>query len=133
MISFVNGRHGTPDYDFTEESETALGAFLVGDIQTGGDWLLSMLARLDDVRAGRSAREDWSGNSWIAEVEPDGLHLHDIYSGDWQGHYPLADAIEVMLRYWAFLTTHSSGGWKQRHLTEWEAKNSRPHPLQAAL
>lgn len=133
MISFVRSKHNTPDYDFTDESETALGAFLVGDIQTGGDWLLDMLAWLEDVRAGRSSREDWSGNSWVAEVKPDGLHLHDAYSDDWEGHYPLADAIEVMLRYWTFLSTHSSGGWKQRQLTEWETRNSRPHPLHPAL
>ncbi|MER6816949.1 hypothetical protein ABT299_47490 [Spirillospora sp. NPDC000708] len=133
MISFVNSVHNTPDYRFTDESETALGAFLVGDVQTGGDWLLDMLARVDDVRAGRSREEDWSGNSWAAQVRPDGLHLFDIMSDDWEGHYAAADAIEVMLRYWAFLADHSSSGWKQRELTKWEERHARPHPLRSAL
>lgn len=93
MISFANGVHGAPDHRFTDESETALGAFLVGDVQTGGDWLLDMLAWAEDVRAGRSPEEDWSGNSWVAEVRPDGLHLFDTLSDDCEGHYALADAL----------------------------------------
>lgn len=133
MISFLVGAGGAPGYDFTDASETALGAFLVGDIQTGGDWLLDMLAWMEDVRAGRSREEDWSGNSWVAEVRPDGLHLFDALSDDWEGHYALADATEVMLRYWAFLADHSSGGWKQRELAKWEEEHSRPHPLGGAL
>jgi hypothetical protein len=133
VITFVDGPNSAPEYAFTDESETALGAFLVGDVQTGGDWLLDMLAWTEDVRAGRSLEEDWSGNSWVAEVRPDGLHLFNTLSDDWEGHYALAEAIEVMLRYWAFLAANSSAGWKQRELTKWEQKHSRPHPLHPAL
>ncbi|QKG23570.1 hypothetical protein [Actinomadura verrucosospora] len=133
MIRFVDGPHGAPDYAFTDASETALGAFLVGDVQTAGDWLLDLLAWTEEVRAGRSREEDWSGNSWVAELRPDGLHLFDTLSDDWEGHYALADASEVMLRYWRFLADRSSAGWTQRELTNWEHERSRAHPLRPVL
>ncbi|MDL4816856.1 hypothetical protein [Actinomadura opuntiae] len=49
------------------------------------------------------------------------------------GHYPLADASEVMVRYWAFLAGHSSVGWKRRELAGWEARRSRRHPVRDVL
>jgi hypothetical protein len=131
MISFVNDGDGYPSYAFTEESETAFGSFLTSDVQTSGGWLLDFLAWTEDVRVGRVPVESWSGNSWHARIDEEGVHLHDQYTEDWEGHYPLSQAQEILLSYWAFLA--SGPDWKRAELARWEAGNGREHPLRAGL
>ena len=95
---------------------------LTSDVQYAEIWCLRILAWIEDLLAGRSDRQEWDGNSWSAQLTSGGLHLQDHFSGDWQGDYSLAEAHDIVLKYFAFLKPGSTE--REAAIVEWEADNA---------
>ncbi|WP_329259050.1 hypothetical protein OG417_21890 [Actinoallomurus sp. NBC_01490] len=130
-IAFGRNEHGAPTFEVTDDSYGAIGSLLTSDVQNVPPWSLDLLARVEDVRAGRSAEESWQGNSWGVRITPRGLYLQDLYS-DWSENYPLDAAHDVMIKYWMFLTAGSPNE-ATAEVNEWEAKAGRAHPCRPHL
>jgi hypothetical protein len=131
VIRFYRGDFNAPSFDVTDDAYSAIGSLMTSDVQNVGGLCLDLLAWAEDLRAGRLEHQSWHGNSWAAEMTPQGVALSDLYSDDWQGNYSLSEAHEVMLTYWNFLSPTNDE--KSREMAEWESEFGRVHPCRPHL
>ena len=130
-FTFLRDQYNGPDYRVLDDAYSALGSMLVSDVQNDTLWCLRILGWVEDMRSGRPSNDQWGGNSWSAELAPDGLHLQDLYSDDWRGDYSLDEAHDVVLKYFDFLAPGT--GEKERAIAAWEAEAGRVHPCRPHL
>lgn len=127
MLRFYRDeRSGVPCFVPADDTYSALGSLMTGDIGNSGFGLLELLEGIELVRLDQSPREEWEGNGWAGAIRPDGLHLEDLHSDDWRGQYDLQTARAVSLAYLRFIVPESEA--RARVLARWEAANGHPHP-----
>jgi uncharacterized protein YacL (UPF0231 family) len=130
-IEFLRDRYGA----ITGRTETGhfneLGSWLVTDIQEYSPDCLLVLARLEDVRSGRSALEEWNGNAYSVKVTPGGVEVDCVHTDDPATSYSYEDAHSVALKYWEFIAPEVDD--KNRALAVWENENARQHPCRPHL
>ncbi|GIF78439.1 hypothetical protein Asi02nite_79570 [Asanoa siamensis] len=102
-LTFHRDAHGGPAFTAQDDTYSALGSMLTGDIQNVQTWAETLLAYIDDVESGRSEHESWQGNSWEVEITKSGVHLQDLYSDDWTGTHTLKEARTALQDYLSFL------------------------------
>ncbi|MFC5746010.1 hypothetical protein [Actinomadura rugatobispora] len=130
-LSFYRDQWNAPAFRPHDEAYSALGSMLTSDVQNSEILCLDRLAWIEDVRSGRKAEQGWQGNSWDAKATPQGLQLYDLYSDDWEGHYSLEEAHDVLVGYLRFLSPGMGPG--SGPVTEWEKEYGRPHPCRDHL
>ncbi|MFD0856278.1 hypothetical protein ACFQ07_28825 [Actinomadura adrarensis] len=130
-LSFFRDQWNGPAFRPADDSYSALGAMLTGDVQNSEALCLDRLAWIEDVRSGRSSEQAWQGNSWDARATSGGLQLYDMYSDDWEGHYSLDEAHDVLIDYLGFLAPGI--GADSGPVSQWESESKRPHPCRDHL
>ncbi|MEV4539738.1 hypothetical protein AB0J82_38790 [Asanoa sp. NPDC049518] len=130
-VTFYRDEYGGPAARPRDDSWSAIGSLMTGDVQNVASWALRLLAYVDDVESGRSAGESWQGNSWDVAISKAGVHLQDLESDDWTGTHTLAETRAVLLEYLRFLLP----GIEERRgeLAAWERDEGREHPSRAAV
>ncbi|GII20413.1 hypothetical protein [Planosporangium mesophilum] len=108
-----------------------LGSWLTSDIQAYAPDCLDVLSCVEDVRFGRSALDEWEGNSCYTRFTPFGVTVESLSPEGGSTTYTPDEAHSVMLQYWQFLTP--TGEKKNRALASWEGGNEREHPCRPHL
>ena len=128
---FRDAEYNAPSFETADDAYSAIGSLMTSDIQAIEEWCLLLLSLVEDVKSGAEESQSWEGNSWTADILPNGVHLQDLHSDDWSGDYTLDQAHEVMLQYWNFLMPDRDG--KARAIEKWESEEGRTHPCRAHL
>lgn len=128
---YRDAQTGVPRFEPKEDTYSALGSLLTGDIANSNFALLEFLEGIDRVRLGTSTHEEWEGNGWSGDIRPDGLHLQDLHSEDWRGDYSLDLAWNVAMDYLRFLLSDQKA--RASALERWEAVRGRAHPARGDM
>ncbi|GII20412.1 hypothetical protein [Planosporangium mesophilum] len=108
-----------------------IGSWLASDIQTYAPDSLDVLARVEDVRSGRSSFGEWEGNSGCTRFTPTDVTVESLGPRGGETTYTHEEAHSAMLGYWHFLTPTEES--KKRALATWEGENEREHPCRPHL
>jgi hypothetical protein len=130
-IEFQRNEYGAPSVKAPSMHFRALASQLVSDIQTYAPDCLELLQCIDDVATGRSAYEEFEGNSAVVRCTPDGVTVESLGPVPSATTYPVDEARQVIIRYFDFLAP--SAEEKKRHLATWERENGQPFPGRALL
>ncbi|WP_433289004.1 hypothetical protein [Micromonospora sp. CA-244673] len=130
-IEFQRNQYGAPSLTTRNGHFRDLGSQLVSDIQTYAPDCLELLQCIDDVTSGRSAYEEFEGNSAVVRCTPEGVTVESLGPVPSGTTYTVDEARDVILRYFDFLAP--SPAEKKRHLATWEGENGRPFPGRALL
>jgi hypothetical protein len=128
-IEFRRNEYGAPTAQAPSTHVRALVSQLVSDIQTYAPDCLELLWCIDEVASGRSAYEEFEGNSALVRCTPDGVTVESLGPMPSATTYTADEAREVVLRYFDFLAPSAED--KKRHLATWERENGRPFPGRA--
>jgi len=122
---FFDDKYDAANFEPTDDEYTALGSLLTGDFMTVDTWVLDFLDAVVRLQTGDIDHWGWSGNGWDAELDPDGVHLQDLHTEDWNGDYTLDFVREVTLDYLCFLLPDPDE--RSSALARWETSEKRPH------
>jgi hypothetical protein len=116
-----------PRFETPDDSYSALGSLLTGDIAGSTFGLLEFLEGVELVNTGSAELEEWNGNGWSGAIRSVGVHLQDLHSDDWSGDYSLAFARQIALDYLDFLVVDPRA--RDEALHRWESRKGRRHPM----
>ena len=130
-ITFSRDQYGAPSAKTDTGHFNLLAGQLISDIINYAPDLLQLLDKIDRVRTGRSAAEEYEGNSSLFQATPDGVLVADLEDDGDSATYTFDEARAAILQYLDFLAP--SAAQKQDAVTRWEAESGRTYPGRAEL
>ena len=130
-VTFSIGEHGVPSAKTETGHFNLLAGQLISDIIRYAPDLLTLVDKIDRVRAGESPAEEYEGNSALFLATPDGVQVSDLEEDGDSATYTFDEARAVILQYLDFLAP--SAAQKQDAVSRWEAEAGRPFPGRGEL
>lgn len=138
---FFEGEYGRPRCDFDDDRSMLLAVWIIMEIR-GEEGVLEALDAVDRVRSGTCSTLEGDTEYMETLYTPEELVLVDI-DGEIQS-YPLREAEDAILKFWAFLLNRPPNGEIRRlyrpdlaeagaALHMWERRFEREHPRRGRL
>jgi hypothetical protein len=125
-VEFGRDRYGAPSLISGDRRFRDLASQLTSDIQNYAPDCLELLQCIDDVTSGRSAYEEFEGNSSVVRCTAAGVTVQSRGPVRSEVTYPVDEARAVVLTYFDFLAPAAED--RKRHLRTWEQEHGAPFP-----
>ncbi|MEU1644078.1 hypothetical protein [Micromonospora zamorensis] len=125
-VEFGRNQYGAPTMTSGDRRFRDLASQLTSDIQSYAPDCLELLQCIDDVVSGRSAYEEYEGNSAVVRCTPTGVTVDSLGPVPSGTTYTVDEAREVILTYFDFLAPSVQD--RKRHLATWEQEHGGPFP-----
>ncbi|MEU8181368.1 hypothetical protein AB0B85_00120 [Micromonospora sp. NPDC049044] len=126
LVEFGRNQYGAASMISGDRRFRDLASQLTSDVQNYAPDCLELLQCIDDAASGRSACEEFEGNSSVVRCTSAGVTVVScgpVRSGT---TYSVDEARTVILAYFEFLAPAAPD--RERHLRTWEREHGRPFP-----
>ncbi|MCZ7374979.1 hypothetical protein [Micromonospora sp. WMMC250] len=125
-IEFGRNQFGAPTMTRGDRRFRDFASQLTSDIQNYAPDCLELLQCIDDVVSGRSAYEEFEGNSSVVRCTSAGVTVESLGPVPSGTTYGVDEARSLILTYFDFLAPSVED--RKRHLRTWEQEHGGPFP-----